>query len=286
MTDSSFVPYHGMVTAPDAAPPRRWILFLHGIYGSGDNWAPFARRLTERQPLWGAVLVDLRMHGRSLTAAPPHTVSACAADLARLEGELDGEVVAVSGHSFGGKVALSYAGRRTTPLERLWVLDSNPGAQPERLEQGAASGDIAMHVLSILEQLPRHFAERAELSAFLTSHGLQKGVADWLGKNLQRDGDGYRFALDVVALRELLDDYLGQDLWSVLADPSVSEETHVILGGRSQSLPESSHRRLNELADDVSSPVRTHVIEEAGHWLHVDAPKRLLELFMEALPAS
>ena len=46
-------------------PPQKWLLFLHGILGSGANWRSFARKILEPRPHWGALLVDLRMHGQS-----------------------------------------------------------------------------------------------------------------------------------------------------------------------------------------------------------------------------
>ena len=40
--------------------PARWLLLTHGIYGAGSNWRGIARKLVERRPDWGVVLVDLR----------------------------------------------------------------------------------------------------------------------------------------------------------------------------------------------------------------------------------
>ena len=57
---------------------------LHGIYGAGRNWASIARRFVQRRNEWGIVLVDLRLHAGSQGFPPPHTLAACAADLARL----------------------------------------------------------------------------------------------------------------------------------------------------------------------------------------------------------
>src|SRR5689334_4335188 len=93
---------HSLVRS-DKAVPERWMLFLHGALGSGSNWRSFARRLVEDLPQWGAVLVDLRMHGASQDLKPPHTLRAAAADLALLETALDRPVRGVLGHSLGGK---------------------------------------------------------------------------------------------------------------------------------------------------------------------------------------
>ena len=60
--------------------PERWLLVLHGIYGSGRNWGSIARRLVDARPEWGVLLVDLRLHGGSTSGFEgPHTLAATAA---------------------------------------------------------------------------------------------------------------------------------------------------------------------------------------------------------------
>ena len=65
--------------------PTRWLYLLHGIYGSGRNWAGIARSLARQRPEWGVILVDLRLHGDSIGFMAPHTVESCAKDLRELE---------------------------------------------------------------------------------------------------------------------------------------------------------------------------------------------------------
>jgi pimeloyl-ACP methyl ester carboxylesterase len=69
--------YHERIAQSDAAPDR-WLVLTHGIYGAGSNWRSIARKVNERRPEWGVVLVDLRQHGRSEPGPPPHTIAACA----------------------------------------------------------------------------------------------------------------------------------------------------------------------------------------------------------------
>ena len=105
---------HAIVTSPslpEGTSPPRLMLFLHGILGSGANWRTFAKQVVTAQPDWGAVLVDLRLHGDSREiVAPPHTISAAAGDVQELVGMLEASsssrVRGVLGHSFGGKIAL------------------------------------------------------------------------------------------------------------------------------------------------------------------------------------
>ena len=132
---------HAVKVAAEGSEPRGWLLFLHGILGSGANWRTIARKLVAARPEWGAVLVDLRKHGRSQGAPPPHTVDAAADDLVRLAADLGLPVAGVIGHSFGGKVTLALRGK--LELAELWVLDATPGARPEP----TSDPDSAQHVL-------------------------------------------------------------------------------------------------------------------------------------------
>src|SRR5262245_29692936 len=123
------------VTAPNVTAPPRWLVFLHGVLGSGANWRTFARQVALARPDWGALLVDLRLHGESQAFAPPHTVQAAAADVrTTLEGS-GMHVAAVLGHSFGGKVAMAlardFACSTNGALEHLFIVDSTPGARPD-----------------------------------------------------------------------------------------------------------------------------------------------------------
>ncbi|HXW59933.1 MAG TPA: hypothetical protein VEK06_00185, partial [Myxococcota bacterium] len=64
--------------------PRRWIFFVHGFLGKGQNWRTFAHRLVSINPDWGAVLVDLRLHGKSQDFSEPHSLTEAALDVLSL----------------------------------------------------------------------------------------------------------------------------------------------------------------------------------------------------------
>ena len=87
----------------DAHATAPLLVFLHGLFGSSQNWASVARRLSD---LGRAVALDLRNHGSS-PHAPTHTLADCVADLegwaARHAG---GDPMRLVGHSMGGAVAL------------------------------------------------------------------------------------------------------------------------------------------------------------------------------------
>jgi pimeloyl-ACP methyl ester carboxylesterase len=262
-----WVPHSVKVAPEGGGAPRGWIMFLHGILGSGANWRTIARRLVTARPDLGAVLVDLRMHGLSQGAPPPHTIEAAASDLVPLAGELS--LAAVVGHSFGGKVALALRGQ--LEVAQTWVLDATPGARAEP----KADPDSAQHVLEALRTLPPAFPDRAAFVAAMTSLGFSRALADWLAMNLEPSDGQYRLRLDLDAVGALLADYYRRDLWPALErGPG---EAHLVIATRSRALSDEDRRRAAGL------PIRVHTID-AGHWLHMEAPDALVALLSAKLP--
>ncbi|WP_437599160.1 alpha/beta hydrolase [Sorangium sp. So ce590] len=290
---AAFVPHHALVTAP-AAAPARWMLVLHGIFGSGANWRTFVRRLADAQTAggapgaaarpWGFILVDLRAHGMSQSPPAPHTIAAAADDLLRLGDRLGLDVRGVMGHSFGGKVALAYLERRPEGIERGFLLDVDPSARP-----AGESGSESPGVLELLRAIPQPIASREAFLEAVQAAGLSRGIAEWLAMNVRRDGDGFRIRLDLDVLNELLTDYFARDLWHVLEDPPAppgpgveARRIHVVLGGRSASIPPASRARFEALS--ARAPwLSVHVLPRAGHWLHVDDPDGLFDVIRAAL---
>jgi pimeloyl-ACP methyl ester carboxylesterase len=283
---TDFVPHHARVTA-EGAKPERWMLVLHGIFGSGGNFRSFARRLAVAAPTWGFVLVDLRMHGLSQGAPPPHGLAAAADDLVRLEEHLGLPVDAVMGHSFGGKVTLAYLARRARPLAQAFVLDASPSARPD----GPRAGETG-EILDLLASMPWPLPSRERFLELVTSAGHSRAIAEWLAMNVrpsslvpQRAGtsdEGFVLRLDLSAIRALLADYFATDLWSVVEAPPVREALHVVVGGRSDALPEDERARLRAIA--AREPrLRVHELPAAGHWVHVDDPEGLFAIVRGAL---
>jgi esterase len=249
------------------------MVFLHGILGSGSNWRTFARRLVAERPTWRAVLVDLRKHGASQDFQPPHTLAACANDLVLLERSI-GRFDAVIGHSFGGKVALEYL-RSRKDLETVWVLDSSPGARPDR--RGSES---TVQIVQMLETLPERFATREAFIDYVQKRGTERSIAMWLAMNVRpaEGGEGYVMRVDVRAMRELLDDYFLRDEWPTIEDESRTAKVHLVVGGRSSVLDHAERARANRVAGAIPDRTWVHLIADAGHWVHIDAPDELFDL--------
>ncbi len=287
---------HTVITAGADARPTRHALILHGILGQGSNWRTLARRWAAAHPDWAFVLPDLRLHGRSPDPPPPHTLAACAGDLAVLEARLGVRFEALFGHSFGGKVALAavapgaphLAAGLLTDVADVWVLDAVPGAVPALEDAGAGDHEVLDVVRALRELSPPHtppFARLEDARDALQGRGFSVALSSWMTTNLERrngaHGPGlyWRFNLDAIA--ELLADYGRTDLWPAVH--AAHARIHLVQAGRSDrwTAPERA-----AIADAVAAGRLHHdLLPDAGHWLHVDDPEGLTRLVTRTLAA-
>lgn len=259
---------------PQGPTPSKWMYFVHGIMGQGANFRGLAKRWVAMHPGWGAILVDLREHGRSLGMAPPHTVQRCAEDLLELERRLGLNVCGAIGHSFGGKVALAWLAARAVAPEVIWTLDSNPGVRID-----AHGSETTLHVIEVLRAAPARFALRKEFTEYALGAGLSPMIAEWLAMNVVPTPEGdFVFRLNLDAIQALLGDYFARDLWPVVEQGPAACTIHLLVGGRSTVYDSGDYARAMRVQAASGGRVKVHVIEHAAHWVHVDAPEELLAL--------
>lgn len=264
---------HTKLTA-DGATPSRWVVFLHGVFGMGLNFRTFAKALVAERPAWGAVLVDLRGHGATPRLDPPHTLATAAADVKRLVDALGlasaaGGGPALVGHSLGGKTVLAYAKQFPGTIERAVVLDANPGVRT-----GESAAALSRSVLHFLENLPAVLPSRETFTSAARDAGFTAAVVEWLAMNVRRvdgGGGGYALRLDLPAIRALLVDFKELDAWDVVEDASYVERLHLVVAGASTHYGPEDRARA-EHAARTRDGLAVHVVEGAGHWLHVEAP--------------
>ncbi|MFT3832119.1 MAG: alpha/beta fold hydrolase [Micropruina sp.] len=241
------------------------VVFLHGLFGRGKNWAGIARALAEQgHP---SVLFDLPNHGRS------HWTESV--DYAAMAGEVADELrlrlgsaasMTVVGHSMGGKVAMVLALEHPELVSRLVVVDIAPDVS----DQVRTSVPLvkAMRELDLDAVASRGAAERA-----LAADVDDAAVRLFLLQNLKHtrtaeNRNGWQWEVNLGLLGDHLDE--------VAAWPEVGEARYdgpVLWVGGTESLyirPEhaAGMRRL-------FPRVRQVWIEGAGHWVHADAPAEL-----------
>jgi len=162
------------------------------------------------------------------------------------------------GHSLGGKVAMQFAADFPRRLSRLVVVDMAPRQYPPALE------DIFEAMVSL------DLNQCADRSAAVAALGKQIPclmTRRFLAKNLVCGSDGrlkWRIALDdIYANRHAI--YQAVTLRGPVQHPSL-----FITGGDSDYVAASDHVHIKNAFPNS----RMLVVRGAGHFVHVDAPRK------------
>lgn len=273
---SDFIPAYRIIAATDATPTKTAVM-LHGILGSKQNWRSFLRGVVADRPSWQFITPDHRHHGDSKGASAPNTLAACADDVARLLASLSLEPDVVMGHSFGAKVALTFAQRH--PTRQVWMLDALPTAV-DATDDALARHDV-VRVIRALHNIPLPLSDRTSVVAILGEMGFSESLGRWMTTNLEHDkaSGGYVWRFNLAGVEELLADYLATDLWPFVHDLPRGLGLRVVRGGKSSIWTETALDQFGQVDGDV----RLHTIADAGHWLHADRPEALKALLLTAL---
>ncbi len=241
-------------TLGTTGPP---VVFLHGLFGQGKNWTTLARQLSVEARV---TLVDLPDHGRSGWSARfsyPDMADAIAERLADRSGA--GEPVAVIGHSMGGKVAMALALRHPHAVSRLGVVDIAPTVTDEISSFAAYVAGMQAIDLATL-------TGRDQADAQLTPFVPDPTVRSFLLQNLRRDGQGWRWQMNLALLGDSLTAMGG---WPQLGAPPYTGPVLWIAGAESPYVQPSSAPTMRALFPRVQL-VR---IKGARHWVHSDQPE-------------
>ena len=239
------------------------LLILHGLLGSGGNWATLARKAYG--PQFRTIVPDLRNHGRS-PHDPVFSYEAMVADLLELMEDEGIEKAHVLGHSMGGKLAMHLALEHPERVGKLIIADIGPQAYRE------SHGPI----FDIFEAVdPSKYDSRKDIDEAMSAVVPEFGLRQFLLKNLERNGDSYRWGMNLPAIRNGYSELVREvESWEPF-----DGDVRFVRGGKSRYLKEEdigSIRALFPLADMVT-------MEESGHWLHADNPELFAELTLSFL---
>ncbi len=228
------------------------LLILHGLLGSSGNWHSLSRNSFGR--FWTTYTLDLRNHGHS-PHAPEMTYAAMARDVLEFAQDLHAGNVHVLGHSMGGKVAMELAIRYPHIVDRLVVVDVAPRAFDDRdasVIRAVKSVDLALH------------RDRKSIDRALADHFESPPVRQFLMKNLKHTRGRYEWRPNLDVLERAYSEIAGP----LTAKGVFEGDTLFIRGGRSDYI------RENDIADieRFFPAARVVTINEAGHWIHADAP--------------
>lgn len=250
------------------------VILLHGFPDSSHLW----RRQLPALAAAGfrAVAPDLRGAGRSQLAGDvgDYRISRMASDVVGIADALGIGDFSVVGHDWGGSIAFGLAGKLPERVQRLVALSTGHPAAFNRagmkqqqkswymlwfLFDGVAEELLPRDDWALLRRWMGRYLDVERAIADLSEPGRLEAALNWYRANIRPE----TFVLeDVMPVPPARCPTLG--VWS--RDDAWLTEEQMLLS-----------------ALYVEGPWRYERIEEAGHWIPLDAPDRLNDLLVEFL---
>lgn len=233
------------------------VVLVHGLFGSSANLRGIARRLAGQFRVFN---VDLPNHGNS-----PHTSAMTYHDMSEALYELK-QRIAVGrlnwiGHSMGGKAVMNLALTRSDCVNRVIALD----IAPVNYAHGHADFIAAMSAIDL-----DRIASRADADRELGKTVKDSAVRMFLLQNLKLKEGRYTWRVNLSVLQRYHDDIMAfpDSAGAVFYGPAL------MLSGADSAYVSSAHHAaiLRYFPNAVFS-----VVQDAGHWMHVDQPQRVSE---------
>ena len=133
-----------------------------------------------------------------------------------------------------------------------------------------------------VRNVPEPINSREHVVRSLTAQGFSLGLARWMTTNLRRTTGQYEWTFDLDAIEELMVDYRACDLWPYLESEDKPVSVHMLVAERSDRLSGTTRARAAALGP--TARVFTHLLENSGHWVHVDNPDGLMSFFTQYWP--
>ena len=212
------------------------------------------------------VLVDLRNHGQSQNS-DHWDYSVMAEDIYQLANDLGFTSINLLGHSMGGKIGMTIAGKYPGFLNRLIVADIAPRHYPIRHRT------IIDGLLSIdLQQIKSRKEADTQLAAFVA----QPAIRQFLLKNLDRDDkNGFKWKLNL----KVINDHIENVGAATFSSEMISIPTLFIRGINSDYITDEDIMEIRK----YFSNSKTESIGNAGHWLHTEQPVAFINTVLEFL---
>jgi 2-succinyl-6-hydroxy-2,4-cyclohexadiene-1-carboxylate synthase len=231
------------------------LVLLHGFTHTGASWDRAVAALPER---YRPVALDIRGHGAASDVRPV-SVRGVIDDV----GRLTAEPFELVGYSMGGRLAMHVALGLPRRVRRLVLIGASPGIADSaaRAERRAADDRLADEVEAMSIEA---FAERWAQAAVLADQppAVQAVVhAD----RLRNTPAGLAAALRGVGTGAL------PSLWGRLGEIAVPVE--LVVGER-----DAKFRAIAAEMAAALPEARVHVVGEAGHAVHLEAPEAVAAL--------
>src|SRR5580658_5941875 len=249
------------------------ILLIHGIAGSARTWDEILPLLAGDHTV---IAPDLVGHGNSAKPAGDYSLGAHASALRDLLSVLGTERVTVVGQSFGGGVAMQFSYQFPESCDRLVLVGS-----------GGLGREVSW-VLRMLTLPGLEYALPVLFPTFVRDFGNNLiGLFHRAGFRHARAVEGWRAYASLTesenrmafvrTLRSVVDPG-GQSVNAMdRIYLTARMPTLIVWGGRDNMIPVSHAHAAHEAV----AGSRIEIIEEAGHFPHVEEPMRFVDILSD-----
>jgi pimeloyl-ACP methyl ester carboxylesterase len=247
------VPVDAPGGTPGARPPSTPVVFLHGLFGRARNLGFLQRQAARTRR---TLALDLRGHGDSPHG--PIDYPGLAADVIETLAHHNALPATIIGHSMGGKTAMIVALTHPEAVSGLLIADMAPA------RTGHGQSDFARAMLGL--RFPPSM-DRAQAAALLEPLVPGRAVRDLMLQNV-RLGDEPGWS---IAMPQIVDALINIENWPYIPEGHVYPGPTLFVSGGQSPYVRPEHRPVMRQLFPNSRAMR---IEEAGHWLHVEEPRK------------
>ena len=254
------------------------LLMIHGIAGSSRAWREVMPTLARH---YTVIAPDLIGHGQSDKPVGDYSLGAYAGGMRDLLGVLGVERATMVGQSFGGGVALQLAYQHPECCERLVLVDS--GGLGREVSWVLRLMTLPGTELIMPALFPSMVRERGnDISRMLYRRGVRMGrIGEMWSAYASLTKSANRQAF-VRTIRAVIDPG-GQTVSAMDRLHLAAQLPTLIVWGKNDTIIPVSHAHAAHAAIPGS---RLEIIDDCGHFPHVEDPERFLGVLLEFLEAT
>jgi pimeloyl-ACP methyl ester carboxylesterase len=279
--EQQHVSIHGHDVVYRRAGAGEAVVLVHGLAGSSRTWKDVMPTLAQD---YDVIAPDLLGHGGSAKPMGDYSLGAHASGLRDLLLTLRISSATLVGHSFGGGVAMQIAYQHPELCDRLVLVSS--GGLGREVSWLLRLGTLPFAEYAMPLVFSRWVADRGtEISRFLGRRGLHSAHLGELWRAYSSLAGTENRAAFVRTIRTVMDTS-GQTVSAMDRLYLASHVPTLIVWGALDRIIPVAHAQAAHEAIEGS---RLEILDHAGHFPHVEAPERFLEVVLQFLaetPAS
>jgi pimeloyl-ACP methyl ester carboxylesterase len=278
VSEHKFIDIHGQRLAYYDEGSGEAILLIHGMAGSSVTWREILPTLAKK---YRVIAPDLLGHGQSAKPRTDYSLGAFAVGLRDLLDELGVDSATIVGQSLGGGIAMQFLYQHPDYCRRLVLISSGGLGQDVGMILRLLSAPGAEFVMPLIAP---NFVLRAgnSVKSRLTSMGLRSPRGAEMWSAYSSFSDPKTRASFLRTLRSVVD-YRGQSVSALNRLQLKADLPTLAIWGENDNIIPVDHAYA---ALEARPDCRLEVLPGVGHFAHVEAPTRVVELIDDFITAT